>query len=344
MMRGIHFPRITHRTPHMASIQKTAKGYRAQVYVSGTRESKVFRTQREAKAWGEMRSQELRTATKSPPEERHTMADAMRRYVDEVSPGKRGHRWEAIRSEALLRDTHFPSGVILGSLTTTHFAEWRDARTRQVQAGTVLREISFISAVLECARIEWQWLQANPIKDIRKPRTPDHREVTIAPWQVRRMLQTMRYSSRLPIRTVAQAVAVCFLTALRTGMRAGELTGLTWDRVKGDHAVLPITKTFPRKVPLSSKAIRLIDKMNGYDPERVFGMNSRSLDANFRKYRERAGLDGFSFHDSRHTAATMLSRKLDVMDLCRMFGWTDTRMALRYYNPSASSIADILNR
>jgi len=39
----------------------------------------------------------------------------------------------------------------------------------------------------------------------------------------------------------------------------------------------------------------------------------------------------------------MLSRKLDVMDLCRMFGWTNTSMALKYYNPSASSIADILN-
>jgi integrase len=231
----------------------------------------------------------------------------------------------------------------MGNLTTTHFSEWRDARSRHVQAGTVLREISYLSAVLECARIEWQWIASNPIRDIRKPRMPDHREVTISPAQVRKILRAMGYSPSKPVRTVAQAVATCFLTALRTGMRAGELTGLTWARVEADHAVLPVTKTFPRKVPLSRKALRLIEKMRGYDPETVFGMTPQSLDANFRKYRDRAGLGGFTFHDSRHTAATMLSRKLDVMDLCRMFGWTDTRMALRYYNPSASSISQILN-
>lgn len=157
------------------------------------------------------------------------------------------------------------------------------------------------------------------------------------------MLTTMGYSPIRPVRTVAQAVTVCFLTALRTGMRAEELTGLTRGRVESNHAVLPVTKTLPRKVPLSRKAIRLIEKMRGYDPVLVFGTNSRSLDANFRKYRDRTDLSGFTFHDSRHTAATTISRKLDVMELCRMFGWTDTRMALRYYTPSASSIAEILD-
>jgi integrase len=328
----------------MASIQKTAKGYRAQVYVSGTRESKVFRTQREAKAWGEMRSQELRADASKTPEERNTLADALQKYAEEVSPGKRGGKWETIRIQAMLRDANLPNGELMGNLTAEPFAVWRDARLRQVQAGSVLREIALLSAVLETARLEWRWISHNPIKDIRKPRMPDHREVIITPAQVRGMLRATHYSPRLPIRTVAQAVAVCFLVALRTGMRAGELTGLTWDRVHADYAVLPVTKTIPRKVPLTKKALRLIDKMRGYDPVLVFGMNSRSLDANFRKYRERAGLSGFTFHDARHSAATMLARKLDVLDLCRMFGWTTTKHALIYFNPSASSIADILNR
>lgn len=328
----------------MASITKTDKGYRAFVYVQGTRKTKQFATRREANAWAAQQETALRTQQSLTPEQRYTLADAVRRYVAEVSPGKRGYRWELIRAEALLKDPAFPANVQMCNLTTTHFADWRDARSRQVQAGTVLREISFIGAVIECARIEWKWIATNPLKDIRKPRMPDHREITIPPSQVRQMLTAMRYSPTRPVRTVAQSVAVCFLTALRTGMRAGELTGLTWDRVESNHAVLPVTKTFPRKVPLSRKAIRLIEKMRGYDPVLVFGTNSRSLDANFRKYRDRAGLSGFCWHDSRHTAATMLSRKLDVMDLCRMFGWTDTRMALRYYNPSASSIAEILDR
>jgi len=275
--------------------------------------------------------------------ERYTLAEAMARYAEEVSPAKRGHRWEAIRIQAMSRDGSFPSTVRLADLTPTHFAEWRDARLRQVQPGSVLREISLVSAVLETARIEWQWCRRNPLKEIRKPKMPDHREVVISPAQVRAILTAMGYAPRGPVRLVSQAVAVCFLTALRTGMRAGELSGLTWDRVHEDYCVLPLTKTVPRKVPLTRKAVRLVEKMRDYDPELVFGLNARSLDANFRKYRDRAGIDGITFHDTRHTAATMLSRKLDVMDLCRMFGWTDTRPALVYYNPTASSIAEILN-
>ena len=65
----------------------------------------------------------------------------------------------------------------------------------------------------------------------------------------------------------------------------------------------------------------------------------RSLDALFRRARHRAGLDGFTFHDLRHTAATRLAPRLSVLDLCRMFGWAKADQALTYYNPSAGEIA-----
>lgn len=68
-------------------------------------------------------------------------------------------------------------------------------------------------------------------------------------------------------------------------------------------------------------------------------MPATTLDAMFRKYRERAGLDGFTFHDTRHTAATWLAQRLHVLDLCRVFGWKGTNRAMTYYNPTASEIA-----
>jgi integrase len=92
-------------------------------------------------------------------------------------------------------------------------------------------------------------------------------------------------------------------------------------------------------VPLQYKAVRLIERMIWWDNTLVFGLKSHTLDAMFRKYRKRAGLEGFTFHNARHTAATMLSRKLDVLDLCKAFGWTDPKMAMTYYNPTASDIA-----
>jgi integrase len=182
------------------------------------------------------------------------------------------------------------------------------------------------------------------MKSIRKPRMPDHREIVISRSQVRGMLKTMRYSPTKPVRTVAQSVAVCFLLAMRTGMRAGELSGLTWDRVHDGYCVLPVTKTTPRNVPLTRKAMRLLNKMRDYDPFSIFGLTPSTLDANFRKYRDRAGLSGFTFHDTRRTAATMLSKKVDVMMLCRIFGWSDPKMAMVYYAPSMASMVDLLER
>lgn len=71
----------------------------------------------------------------------------------------------------------------------------------------------------------------------------------------------------------------------------------------------------------------------------VVVLQRSELDAIFRRARERARLDGFTFHDSRHTAATWLAQRMDVLDLCKMFGWTDPRQAMAYYNPTASQIA-----
>lgn len=50
-------------------------------------------------------------------------------------------------------------------------------------------------------------------------------------------------------------------------------------------------------------------------------------------------LEGFTFHDTRHTAATMIAKKIDVQDLDKMFGWIDPKMAMVYYNPHGSSTA-----
>lgn len=79
--------------------------------------------------------------------------------------------------------------------------------------------------------------------------------------------------------------------------------------------------------------------MGGFDPVLVFGVKVNTLDTLFRRARDRAGLSGFVFHDTRHTAATWLAQKIHILDLCRAFGWSNTTRALTYYNPKASDIA-----
>ncbi len=327
----------------MASITKTAKGYRAHVYVKGARETKTFRTKREADAWAAARETELRADEGKAPSEKHTLKRAMERYAEEVSPTKRGHVWEERRILKLINDPDLGADRLLSKITPDELGAWRDARLKVNANGTIIREARLISAILETARREWRWMTDNPMRDVRKPKAPAHRTTVITPSQIRKMLRALKYDGR-KVRSVTQAAAVCFIVALRTGMRAGELTGLRWSSVKGDYVVLPVTKTKPRDVPLTKKAARAIEKMKGWDPELVFGLKSPTLDAIFRRARERARLDGFTFHDSRHTAATWLAPRMDVLDLCKMFGWTDPRQAMTYYNPTASQIAARIKR
>lgn len=322
----------------MATYIEYPKGWRVQVAIRGVRKSASFRTKREAIAWASALETKIRENASKPAGDRHTMRDALTRYREEVTPSKRGERWEGLRIGSMLDNNALPLEKPMSKIEPDDFNTWRQARLRKVKPGTVLREMAILSAVFETARREWRWIASNPVADIRRPSPPSHRERVITRREIRLMLRELGYERTMP-RSITQAVGVCFLVALRTGMRAGELCGLEWDRVHEDYCRLPVTKTTPRDVPLTPKAARLIEKMRGFDRRLVFGMDKRTLDALFRRARHNAGLDGFTFHDARHTAATWMAQKLHVLDLCKAFGWANPKRAMTYYNPTASEIA-----
>lgn len=326
----------------MASIKPYKGGYRVFVCVNYMRESASFRTKREAEVWGARREYELYDDGNKKPAAKHTLAKLLEQYRDDVSPTKRGERWELVRINAILKSS-LPIHKPLALCTTEALGKWRDARMQQVSAGSVLRDIGLLSSVFEYARRELKWIEVNPVKDLRKPRQPDHRNIIISRSQIKALLTCLDYHPCQPIRSVQQSVAACFLLALRTGMRAGELCNLPWDRVFDNYCSLPVTKTSPRDVPLSKKAVRIINRMRGFDKDYVFGIKAQTLDAMFRKSRNKAGLSGFTFHDSRHTAATWIAKKVDVLTLCKIFGWTDPKMAMVYYNPKVAALARLLD-
>ncbi len=332
----------------MASISKYKGGFRIQICVCGVRDSKVFRTKAEAKTWAALRETEIRADKESKPAVKFTLNDALERYAAEVSPKKRGELWEIKRINAMRTDAFshkLPLALPIGRITTSHLSEWRDHRQSLVSDGTVLREYTILAGMFEIARREWQWIDTNPARDVRRPQKPDHRERVISLGEIRQMLRALDWrSTDSACKSAKQAAGRVFMLALRTGMRAGEICGLTWDRIKDDYCILPVTKTKPRNVPLTAQSLRLIASMQGWDRDTVFGIKPQTLDALFRKARAASGLSGFTFHDSRHTAATMLARKIDVLDLCKMFGWTNPSQAMVYYNPTASDIAKRLGK
>lgn len=323
----------------MATPVKTAQGtWRIQIEVKGLRDSATLPTKREAAEWGGQAGGSTARLCWWPRGRGQDSGAGFaalwpRGFQHQTRVGQR-----VGRLKAFLHQPQFPASRLLAQLSAADIAAWRDARLRVNSHGSVLRDMSLLSHVLDVARRDWGWLQVNPMRDVRRPAMPDHRERVISGLEVRKMLRTLGWSRRAPVRSVAQAVANAFLLALQTGCRAGEICGLRWSDVGAGFFAVD-GKTGKRDVPAVPATMRTIALMRGFDDELVFGLRSQSLAAMFRKYRGRAGLAGFTFHDARHTAATRLAQRLHVLDLCKMFGWSSTTRALVYYNPKAVEIA-----
>lgn len=326
----------------MARPVKTAQGtWRIQIEVRGVRDSITLPTRREVVEWAALRKAALLAVADGRGGAVYTLRQALRRYAQEVSPRKRGNDKEQIRLTAFERHL-LPLDRPLASLSTADLVAWRDARLAVNARGSVLRDMTLLGNVLEVARREWQWIAVNPMRDVRRPAEPDHRTRVISGPEVRAMLRAMGHARQ--VRSVSQAAAYAFLLALFSGMRAGEICALAWPDVRADHVVLHTSKTGAgRDVPLTAGAQAVIERMRGWDDASVFALRPQTLDALFRRYRQRAGLSGFTFHDARHTAATRLAQRLHVLELCRVFGWRSTTQALTYFNAPASTIARRLN-
>ena len=98
---------------------------------------------------------------------------------EEVCPTKRGEWHEQLRLIAWEKDPAFPAAIKIGEIEPEHLAKWCDARLKIVAASSVLRDFKLLASVFESARREWRWIDTNPVRDVRKPRAPDHRHVLI---------------------------------------------------------------------------------------------------------------------------------------------------------------------
>ncbi len=143
----------------MASIIKEQDGWHAFVCIGGKRRSKRFPGKGQAADWANRIERQLRDGEGAGGGGRHTLADAMERYDREVTPNKKGARWESIRLKLLQRDKRLVD-VKLSKLSSTDLAAWRDRRLGEVSGATVAREMNLISHVLTIARKEWRWMPA----------------------------------------------------------------------------------------------------------------------------------------------------------------------------------------
>jgi integrase len=349
----------------MASIEKqqVKRGHnagrvcwRAQVYVKGVREQLSFDTKAAAQAWASEREHQLRTQALSGVDLSKTVGDALRRYSAEWSPKKASGGWEQRRLAAFER-VEIIQGKCLGEFklaefTTAHYAAFRDARLAEVSGETVNREMNLLGHVFSIARKEWKWIVESPTKEVSRPKPGLARTRRINDDEIERTCHALGFVEGEIARTKSQRVAIAFLFAIETAMRAGEIRNLQRGRPKEPGACylkspnvahLGITKNgHPRDVPLSSRAKELIALLPLTGPD-LFGLGTREqLDAVFRKALKRTMIEDLHFHDTRHEAISRLAKRYQVLDLARITGHRDLNELMTYYHSDAEELAQAM--
>ena len=322
----------------MASFRQRSSKWQARVKRDGFPDQvKTFEVKADAERWARSVESEMdRGAFSSPSTAQKTSLGALiGRYMMEVLPRMKGAKEDAIRLKALCRRSICKCSV--SALTPAKIANFRDERLREVAPGTVIRELAYLSSIINHGRREWGINTANPIALVRKPTQPKGRDRVLSPVEKEQLLEELKPTGRRNVWMLPLVVV-----ALETAMRRSELLALRWVDINLDRrtATLHLTKNGEsRVVPLSNCATQTLAALPRSDAV-VFPITSWALAANFDKAVVRAKLKDLHFHDLRHTAITHIATKLpNLIELSAVSGHKSLKMLQRYYHPDAVDLA-----
>lgn len=268
--------------------------------------------------------------------QRTTLGDLIERYLVEVTPFMKGATEDTIRLKAIMRRPIARWSMV--NISAARIAAYRDERLNEVSSGTVIRELAYLSAIINHARKEWGINVLNPVLMVRKPPAPQARTRVLTDEEISQLLYALEPTGRRSHWT-KPAVQL----ALSTAMRRGELLSLRWEHVdlQARTAFLSDTKNGDsRTVPLSSVALQVLSALPRHISGVVLPVKAFTLDAAFKRAVRRTALDDIRFHDLRRTAITRMAEKLpNVIELAAVSGHKSLMVLKRYYQPKAEALA-----
>ena len=306
-------PRTNSRTPSrtVAYIRKYRDAWRAEVQRHGQRATHVAPTKREAQAWAIRKEAELDAIKSS---KGRTFGQAVDHYEKTVSTTKRSPEWEKRRFVPMV--AHFGESTPLVQIDSEAIGHWRDKRLETVSGSTVQREANLLRNLFSLARDEWRWIERSPFTGVRLPKhNPPRHQVWTWPL-IRRVLRAERAGK-------TAEVIRAFHIALHTGLRLSEVLAGRYDATRR-VIDLDRTKTGGRtSVPVTRRATKLLPAT-----------------FTFSKLCAELLITGLTFHDTRASALTWLSRRMDVMTLARISRHKDLRILMdTYYRETSEQIS-----
>lgn len=340
----------------MATIQKrlTSLGavrYRAQIRIKGKPAvSATFRRRSDATRWVLQTEAEVvsgRYLSESETSD-YTFSDALNRYHASILPLKSaGQRQRQETQLAWWRA--WIGNQRLDLITPAQIAAGRDELLKSRSAGTCARYLAALSHLLTIAHTEWEWIDANPVRRVRRPTEPRGRVRYLSDHERVALLSACERSPHPFLASIT-------VLALSTGMRLGEIRTLEWGDVDfaKKRVILRHTKNGEdRAVPLPPRALEalLTHKRQIQTVDGLIFPSSRNpqVPACIRKAWNNAiresGIVDFRFHDLRHTCASYLAMSgASLMEIAEILGHKSFAMVRRYAHLSEAHTARVVER
>lgn len=327
--------------------RKRGDSYRIEIMIDGERLSATRDTIKECQQWASHKILEHKAGLVQNNKSTHSMTfgELLDYYYNKVGKAKPSARNEIVYNRCLKRDYTWLTDMPIHTITTKDLTIWRNARLGKVSIGTVKREISYFSAVMSYAVKELFAIGRNPFDDLTKPSMPKPRNRRISDDDIAVILQSAKYELGATPTQTQHYVAWCFVFAIYTAMRQGEILGIQKSHIKDNHIHLPKTKNGDsRDVPLTPKAKQMLDWIV-HDDDRLIPLSLNAFKNSWQRVQNKANLDDLNFHDTRHEAISRFVKdyKLPVEVLAKITGHKDIKTLINtYYNPTIDEIAELL--
>ena len=254
---------------------------------------------------------------------------------------------------------------------------WVATRRNEGKAGaTINRDLSVLGGALSRA-VEWELLPSNPVRRVRKcriDRSPITRYLTQS--EQERLITALRrrdikkrkerlnanrwrtergYSLLPRLRKYADHLTPMVLISLNTGCRRGELVSLTWDNVDLHQQLLTVNGNHAktgqsRVINLNTDALAVFKVWNKQSRGQLVFPNSNGqpltyLKTAWSRVLRDASIEGFRWHDLRHTFASNLVMKgVNLNTVRELLGHSDISMTLRYAHLSSEHKAEAVQK
>jgi integrase len=255
----------------------------------------------------------------------------------------------------------------LAELNAWVIEKWRTRRLKDgTAAGTVNRDLAALKSALAKA-VKWGVIELHPLQPVKLKKIDNARVRFLGerdPGEEKRLRAALAKRDReliagrargnawrdergydrlseLPVGGYGDHLTPMVLLGLNTGLRRGELTALTWDDVNLPAKRLTVRAAAAkggksRHIPLNREALEVLTKWQQQHSGQGALFAVRDVKKAWAALMTDAKIEGFKFHDLRHTFASQLVMAgADLNTVRELLGHADMKMTLRYAHLSA---------